>query len=214
MTRLLILPLAVAALLLPRAVHAAEFLVFPVKISLPVRSVIIHFDIDEVVKTTLKEKELVNLALGRPLKSKVDKKTEVLAIALTTEAPSTSPRAQLIVFNPSQSGVAAVTAVVAAATELDFDFVPGGRGQGTVTAVIQQTTHGNPAENALNPTTVLATGAGTIGALVPPGLGTAVALQGAVAGRVSFTTQTSPISGFIVGGKAKVSGKVLGSFSQ
>src|SRR5580765_2397215 len=81
----------VAQVLLPRAAHAADFLVFPVKISLPIRSIIIHFDIDEVIKGTLKEKDLVNLALGRPLGSKVDKKTEVLAVALTSEGPSSSP---------------------------------------------------------------------------------------------------------------------------
>jgi hypothetical protein len=218
MTRFLSMPLAAVALvaqvLLPRAAHAADFLVFPVKISLPVQSVIIGFDLDKVVKTTLKETDLVNLALGRPLKSKVDKKTEVLAVALTTEGPSSSPRAQLIVFNPSLTGAAAVTAVVATATALDFDAVPGGLGQGTVTGVVQQTSHGASVPNALNPSTLLATGAGTVGALVPPGDGTTVTLQGTVAGRLSFTNQSNPVSGFIVNGKAKVSGKVLGSFSQ
>lgn len=212
MTRRFLLPLVlVAALLVPRAGYAADFLAFPIKISLPVHMIIIGFEVDRVVKTTLKEKDLVNLALGRPLKSKVDKKTEVLAVALTTEGPSMSPAARLVVFNPAQN---AVVTVVAQATGLDFESIPGGRGQGTLIGAVQQTTLGTPGENALNATTILASGAGSVGPLVPPGLATVVSLSGVVTGRLSFKSANSTFSGFILDGKAKVSGKVLGAFSQ
>jgi hypothetical protein len=219
MSRPRMLPLAVVvaicALAVPRAARAADFLVFPAKMSLGIRSVIFGFAVDQLVKTTLKENDIVNLALGRPLGTKVDKKTEVLAVALTSEGPSTLPLARLIVFDPSQTGVAGVTAVVAKTTALDFDFAPGGKGQGTVTAVIQETMLGTPAQNALHPSTVLATGVGTIGPLVAPGL---VNLKAVVNGRVDFTSvvrgQPTAVSGIIVTGKAQVSGKLLGSFSQ
>lgn len=219
MSRPRIVPLAVVltivALALPHAVLAADFLVFPAKVSLGIRSIIVGVAVDQLVKTTLKENDVVNLALGRPLGTKVDKTTEVLAVALTTEGPSTSPLARLIVFDPSQSGVAAVKTVVAKTTALDFDFVPGGQGQGTVTAVIEQTTLGTPAQNALHPSTVLATGVGTVGPLVPPGL---VKLKAIVNGRMSFDGlvkgRPTAVDGIIVTGKAQVSGKLLGAFSQ
>jgi hypothetical protein len=211
----LALMVSVFALAAPQTVRAADFLVFPAKVSLGIRSIIIGFEVDQLVKTTLKEKDIVNLALGRPLGSKVDKNTEVLAVALTTEGPSNAPLARLIVFDPSQTGIAAVKAVVAKTTTLDFDFAPGGKGQGTVTAVVQETTLGTPAQNALHPSTVLATGVGTVGPLVVPGL---VKLKAVVNGRLSFNGivkgQPTAVSGIIVTGKAAVSGKLLGSFSQ
>ncbi len=216
--RALIPPLAIVALFAltpPRAARAADFLVFPAKMSLAIRSVIFGFDVDRLIKTTLKENDVVNLALGRPLGTKVDKNTEVLAVALTTEGPSASPLARLIVFDPSQAGIAAVKAVVAKTTALDFDSAPDGKGQGMVTAVIQQTTLGTPAQNALHPSTVVATGVGTVGPLVAPGL---VNLKAVVNGRIDFDGlakgKPTAVNGIIVTGKAKVAGKLLGSFSQ
>lgn len=206
---------ALLALVLPRAAHAADYLVFPVKMSLGIRSIIVGFEVDQLVKTTLKESDVVNLALGRPLGTKVDKTTEVLAVALTTEGPSTSPLARLIVFDPSQAGVAGVKAVVAKTTALDFDAVAGGLGQGTVTAVMQQTTLGTPALNALHPSTLYAAGVGTVGPLVAPGL---VKLKAVVNGRVSFDAlvkgKPTAVDGIIITGKAQVSGNLLGSFTQ
>jgi hypothetical protein len=218
MTRARRLALSVAALVIataiPGAARAADFLVFPIKISLSVYRVIVGFDLDKVVDTKLKEKDLINLALGRPLGTKIDKKTEVLGAALTSEGPSNTPLARLIVFDPTQGGSAGVKALVAAATHLDFDAGPGGAGQGAITAVVQQTSHGNPVANALNPSTVYVTGAGIVGPLVPPGTDTTVKLQGSIVGSARFTNQGNAVSGVIVTGKAKIAGKVLGSFTQ
>jgi hypothetical protein len=200
------------ALALPGVARAADFLVFPLKVSLPVQRIIIGFEVDQLLKTTLKEKDLVNLALGRPRGTKVDKKTAVLAVALTTEGPSSSPLARVIVFDPSQTGTAAITAVVATLTTLDFDAA-GAKGQGTATVAVQQTP-GGAVPDALRPSSLFATGPGTVGSLALPGLETKVVLQGAIGGRMAFTSQGEAIDGFVVGGKAKVSGKVLGSFSQ
>lgn len=207
-----------APIMLARPAAAADFVVVPVKISLPVQMVVVGFEIDEVVKATLKEKDLINLALGRPLGSKVDKATEVLALATTLQ--SGPPLARLIVFNPSPGVSTPVTATVAQATTLDLEVasVKGGvQGQGTVTAVIEETVLGDAVHNALHATTVLGTGSGKSSPL-PPGSDFKLSVQGVVAGRLSFTRttggQTTTVTGFVVNGKAKASGKAIGTFSK
>jgi hypothetical protein len=210
-----------AQILVARPAAAADFLVFPVKVSLPIDMVVVGMETDRVVKKTLKEKDLVNLALGRPLGTKVDKQTEILAVAATFEPPSQSPLAKLIVFDPSQNGLAQITTVVAQATALDFESASvkgGAQGQGTASAEIQETVLGDPAQNALHATTILGTAAGKASAYVPPGLDLKVSVKGVVVGRVSFTMtaggQTTTFAGFVVNGKAKASGKVIGLFSE
>jgi hypothetical protein len=204
---------ALVAAALPRPAAAAEFFVFPIKVTLPVQSVIIGMEVDRVTKTTLKEKDVVNLALGRALRTKVDKKTEVLAVALTPEPPSPSALAKLVVFNPT---LGSVTTVVGDATVLDYDAVTGSdgsQGQGTVTVAIQPTP-GTPGPHALLASTLRATGAVKSSPLVLPALGQKLSAKGVATGRMSFRSGGSQVSGFVVDGKVKVSGKVLGHFSE
>jgi hypothetical protein len=220
LTLLVGLALATPSFIAPPAA-ATDFLVFPVKVSLPVEMVVPGTSTDRIVKKTLKEKDVVNLALGRPLGTKVDGKTEILALATPFEPPSESPLTRLIVFDPSKSGGAQVVTTVAQVTALDYESASmkrGVQGQGTATAEIQNTTLGDPAKHALHVTTVLATGAGKSSPDVPPGLDLKLSLKGVLAGRMSVTTtdggQTTTIDGFIVNGKAKISGKPIGSFSE
>lgn len=206
----------IAPALLALAVSAtgaagADFLIFPLKVSLPVNTVVIGMETDQVAKTTLKEKEIVNLALGRPLATKVDKKTEVLALAIDFAGAA----AKVVVFNPAASGAARLTTTVALTT-LDFasaSTAKGKEGQGTATLTVQETTLGTPTQFALRGTTALATGLGKASPFVPPGLDVALSVQGFVAGRLTFTAvaggQPTTFAGFVVNGKAKASGKPL-----
>jgi hypothetical protein len=197
---------------------AADFAVVPVKVSLNLREVVVGtVDFDSTLGTKLSDKDLLNLALGRPLGTKIDKATEVLAVALSF-GPAT---AKLVVFDPSKSGSAAVTTTVAQITGLDFDVasVAGGAlGQGVANVVIGETTLGDPAHDALHATTALVTGTGKLAPTAVAGPELKIAIKGLVAGRVSFTTtkggQPTTFNGLIVNGKAKVAGKVLGLFSE
>jgi hypothetical protein len=195
-----------------RPAAATDFFVFPVKISITIDMVEGGAPTDRIVKKTLKEKDLVNLALGRPLGTKVDKKTEVLAVALARSEPDTQGKA--IVFDPSQNGLAQITTIVALPTVLDRETAYLGskrQGQGTLTGEVQETTLGNPAMNALHSTTIWGGGGGTSS-------GAKISMKGVVAGRMSLTMtengQTTTFAGFIVNGKGKVSGKPIGMFSD
>jgi hypothetical protein len=55
----------------------------------------------------------VNLALGRPLGTKVDAKTEVLALNATFETSGTTPLSQLVIYDTTQNGQAGITKVLA-----------------------------------------------------------------------------------------------------
>lgn len=200
---------------------AADFLVFPLTAKLPVRMVVVGQAVDQVVSAALKEKDLVNLALGRPLGTKVDTKTEVLALALTAEPPSTSPLAKVIVFDPTATGSSRIVTTVAQVATLAFETAPlkgGVQGQGTLTADVRETVLGDPAHDALHATTLYATGTGKASAFVPPGLDLGLTLKLVVGGRIGFTaSRGAPVgtfAGFVVNGKAQASGKPIGSFSE
>ncbi len=214
---LLLAPVLLASSLPARDAAAADFLVFPVKASLPLQMVVLGMEVDQVAKIKLKENDVVNLALGRALGTKVDKKTEILAIAVDFAAPA----AKLIVFDPTQTGPAQVTTTVAtddARLRLGSDVA---RGAG---AGHDDRCRSRRRRSAIPPTTrctrrpALATGAGKSSAFVPPGLDLKLSVKGIVAGRMSFTTtaggQTTTFAGFVVNGKAKASGKAIGSFSE
>ncbi len=207
--RVLLSGLVLVALLLSGdAAQAREFLVFTMKVSLPVQ----YVADGKIVKRTLKESDVVNLALGRPLGTKVDKKTEILA-----EAQSYDDNTGLIVvFNPTQNGLAQVTTVIAeiASADVENAFLGSTReGHGTVTGTVVATTLGNPAANALLPSTIFSAGTGTSKTFKSK-----ATVKGTIAGRVAFRItengQTAVIDGFIVNGKGKVSGDPVGLYED
>lgn len=194
---------------LARPVIANDFFVFPVKMSLPVRVV----SAGAIVKTTLKEKDVVNLALGRPLGTKVDKKREILAYS-AARYPEDAPDARLIVFDPSQNGLAQVTTIVAEPTAIDHELAVlanGTAGHGVVTGAVHETTLGDPAHDALHATTIWISGSGKE-------VNHKGSAKGIVAGRVSFTNtangQTVTRTGFIAGGKIMLPVKLIGMYSD
>jgi hypothetical protein len=192
---------------------ATDFLVFPVKVSLPVRMVEVGTDPDTIVERKFTQKDIVNLALGRPLGTKVDKAREILAFASARFEEDTL-EGRLIVFDPSQNGLAQVRTIVLVPTSVDREIAlleGGTQGQGTATGQVQETTLGDPTKNALHAVTGWGSGAGSK-------KGDKRSLKGIVAGRVSLTLtengQTKTFSGYVVNGKASVSGKPIGMFSD
>jgi hypothetical protein len=189
--------------------HAAadDFIVLPVKVSLPVQVVTGN----QIVKRTLKEKDLVNLALGRSLATKVDKNTEILAVAVSAD----DEVGAVIVFDPSQNGLAQITTTVGEPTSYDFEgafLASGGQGHGIGIGTLVETTLGNPTQNALHATSLWGAAAGKSSATRK------ASVKGIVAGRLRFTVtengQTRTLAGFIIGGKIKVAGNFIGMYSD
>jgi hypothetical protein len=218
MTKFLLGTALLAEILLAGPAAAADFFVYPVKAKLTVRMVVVDFsmEFDSVVEAKLDDQDLVNLALGRPLGTKVDKETEILALATPFEGSSGSPLTKLVVFDPTKSGLARITRTVARATGLELESATAGgdvTGQGVATAAIEAN---GDSEEALNMTAVLLTGSGK--APTAAGPDGKISLKGAVAGRFSFTTteggETTTISGFVVKGKVSASGKSIGQFTE
>lgn len=201
--------LLLAALLLPlEGASAREFLVFAVKVSLPVQ----YVAGGKIVKRTLKESDIVNLALGRPLGTKVDKKTEILAEA----QPYDNRGGMVVVFDPTQNGLAQVTTVVAELVSGDVEgaFLASKReGHGTGTGTVVATTLGDPTTNGLLASTIFGGGSGTATYFAGK-----ASVKGTIAGRARFRFtekgQTTLVDGFIVGGKGKVSGVALGIYED
>ncbi len=129
---------------------SAQTGVFNVKILLPVLEVQVNPEIDKVLTHKLANNEIVNLALGRPLDTKVDKETEVLAAAVTFETEGQPPVSQLIVYDSTKTGQDGIVAVVGTMDMLEWQtaFLNKGRsGFGLARGKINATTHGTPAQN-------------------------------------------------------------------
>jgi hypothetical protein len=218
MTKFLTGTALLGAILLAGPAAAADFFVYAVKTKLTVRMVVVDFsmEFDSVVEAKLDEQDIVNLALGRPLGTKVDKKTEILALATPFEGPTGAPLSKLVVFDPTKTGLARITRTVARATSLELESASANgavTGQGIATADIEPN---GDSEEALNATAVLLTGSGKVPAT--PSADGKITLKGAVAGRFSFTKteggETTTISGFVVNGKVSASGKSIGQFTE
>jgi len=199
------------SLLIPLPAGATDFFVFPVKVSLPVHMVAGN----SIVKRTFKEKDIVNLALGRPLGTKVDKKTEILAVA-GARFPEDLDKGRIIVFDPSQNGLAQITTEVVEPLVIDTEsaLLPKGKQiHGTMTGQVLETASGlgDPSKNALLPSIGWASGDGKR-------KDDKGSLKGIVAGRgscrITENGQTTTFSGLIVKGKVKISGKPIGMYSD
>ena len=144
------LPFTTAMLLLTamESPGAETLVIFKAAAALPVTMVIPgHFDgmdfVNDVrVSKTLKGDDLVNLAMGRSLGTKVDKTREVLALALADEGPGdvAAPTTRVIVYNPDPAVATdpeRIKATIFTLSALSFDAAtisgkPTGQGIGTV----------------------------------------------------------------------------------
>jgi hypothetical protein len=193
--------------------RAVDFFVFKAAISLPVFMVIEQpsAPTDRYVSRKLAANDLINLALGRPLGTKVDKNTEVLALAITFAEDA--DLSKIIVFDPSQNGVAQVKATIARVTSIDLSRGFKGNGQfgyGAVTGAVEPTLP--PGPNGFLASTLHGSGSGG----GPFGFGQPEkgSGKGTVTGRLRFNVDGGLFDGIVVGGKAKASGKVIGVFTE
>ena len=203
-----------ASVLSARPAAATDFNVVPLQVSITLNVVVPGQNGDTIVKKTLKNNDVINLALGRPLGTKIDKKREILALTVPFPTPEDVLKGQVIVLDPTQNGLAQITTVVAQPTHVEWEIADLNTkkvGHGTVTGTVVETTLGTPALNALHATTSWFTGTGSGGG----GKGSA---GGVPFGPVSFTAteggQTATFSGFIVKGKAKATAKVISLLSD
>lgn len=206
---------AFAVLLTASRASAVSFYVYPATFKLVVQSIVDPYD-GPILTRKLGNKELINLALGRPLTTPIDKNTEVLAGAGTyaEEADQTT----LIVFDPSQNGLNQIKATIGTISALDFEkaiLQSKSQGVGFGTAVFAATTLGNPAQNGFLLSTIQGTGGGS-GTHDPFGGSSKVSGKGSVSGRLRFVFTdaggTHTFDGIILKGQAKVSGKPIGGF--
>lgn len=124
--------------------------VFKVKLTLPAQMVVVGQQSDTISRVTLDNNAIVNLALGRPMGTKVDAKKEILAAAVSFESHSNAPLSQLVVYDTTQNGQAGVVAVVATLQTLNWQNAYEktiNSGFGFATGTIHATTLGSPAQN-------------------------------------------------------------------
>lgn len=211
--RLLIATIAVVLSAAPA--FATDFFVFKAGAVLPVATVIEQpaAPTDLFITRKLGPNQLINLALGRPLETKVDAKTEILAVAITFAEDA--QLSKVIVFDPSQNGAAQVKATIAHldTIELARGYKSNGQsGSAAATIAVQATVLGAPAQNGFLASTLH--GAGSGGG--PFGFGTPEkgAGKGIVTGRLRFHVAGGLFDGIVTQGKVKASGKRLGVFSE
>ncbi len=149
---------------------------------------------------TLKSDDIVNLALGRALGTKLDSKTEVLAFASDVSTPGAG--SMLIVFNPSTTQITTTIFNTSNFVLLsNQDFTQNDAFSGVT---IQATSLGDPVHDGFQQTTVAMGGTGKSSGSFA---------TSSVAGPISFafTTNdvTTTIDGLVLKGKLKASGPQL-----
>lgn len=201
-----------------RPAGATDFYVYAVTAKLVVQMTVEGPQSDVIVSRKIGNTEIINLALGRPLTTKIDKKTEILAGAGTYA--NEALESKLIVFDPSQNGLAQIKAVVATIDTGDFTrayLSSKSAGVGFGTATFAATTLGDPAHNGFLQWTSQGSGGGS-GSHDPFGGNSKVSGKGALQGRMRFVytdaSGTHTFDGVIAKGQAKASGKPIGAFTQ
>jgi hypothetical protein len=200
-----LLPLLALALLVPTSASGGAggdtFVVFKCSVSLPV----VHSTTNakgHVVLATFKldSADIVNLALGRPLDTKLDPQTEVLAWASDVTTPGAG--SQIVVFDP---GTDTITALVCDSSAFvlvsDEDF---SKNAAFANLELQATSLGEPLENGFADSTLSAAGTGK-----NSGSFSSTALAGPVSFKFTEGGETTTIEGVVTKGKLKVSGPQL-----
>lgn len=209
----------------PSALAQDTYTLFKAAASLTVTKVIpgdidTNFN-DSAVAKTLGTSDVINLALGRPLGTKV---TTMLAVAVVAEGPGMigTPKTRLVVYDPAAMGVTRIAATVATLTALDTEAtapVNGARkGQGISGVQIVETVGGQ--DNKFFSTTLrgAAMGKATANAATPGGLSAFSVAATGLAGplHVKFTTMrglADEFDGFVIKSKFTAGGKPLDSLT-
>lgn len=197
---------------------ATDFYVYRGKLKIVAKMVIFNpVDNDTILTRKLGNNDVINLALGRPLGTKVDAKTEILAGAGTYA--DHAAESTLIVFDPSQNGLAQIKATTGTLTALEFNnayLASKSQGAGAATVVIAATTLGTPASFGFLQSTFNSSAEGS-GAHDPFGGNSKISGKATFGGRLRFNDANAAVTsfdGFVVKAEAKVSGKPIGGFTK
>jgi hypothetical protein len=180
---------------------ADTFAVFKCSVTLPVVFQTLNGKGQQVLATkTLKSDDLVNLALGRPLGTKLDSTTEVLAFASDVSTPGAGSK--LIVFNPTAQDVTTIVFLTDNFVLLSNETFT--QNEAFSNALITETSLGDPVHNSLHAKTM---------AMAGTGKSSGSFASTSVAGPFSFTSTTGGVttttSGLVLKGKLKASGPQL-----
>lgn len=133
-----------------------EYYVFKISATIPCSIVVPPADIegyDKIVKRTFKTNDLINMALGQPLTTKIDPKHPVyLALATTFEDHQVTPASKIVIYDPAASGAARFKTTVMTLTTLDYINAQGPKrngGSGVGTGKFVAATLGEPAKYGL-----------------------------------------------------------------
>jgi hypothetical protein len=184
------------------AAIADTFAVFAASVTFPVMFQTTDAHGNQVIATkTLKTPDVVNLALGRSLATKLNKATETLAFASDVSTPGAG--SMLVVFNPTlQTIVATVftTSNFVLLSNQDFS-----KNAAFSDVTIQTTVDGDPVHNRFQTTTLAMAGTGkSAGSFSATSMGGPITITITDASNVTTT-----IDGLVVKGKLKASGKQL-----
>ncbi|MEO8351010.1 MAG: hypothetical protein ABI680_04725 [Chthoniobacteraceae bacterium] len=196
-----------------------EFFVYNAGAALKVTAIQVGDRADKPLNRTIRTNDLINLALGRSLGTRVDKATEVLGAAVVPfEDPSSAPLGKLIVFNP-QTNV--VTATVANLSELDYNTAylsKSSKGQGFGSGTFVETALGDASQGKLFASR-FAGSAKAKGAHDPFGGKVAITGVASISGRVHVSGKDKKgasvdVDGIMTKGTVKISGSPIGSFFE
>jgi hypothetical protein len=156
-----------------------------------------------IAKRVLKTNDVINLTLGRPLTTKIDKKTEILALAGDASTPG--PESQVVVFNPTARTITATlwtfsNFVLLNNPDFSLNYV-------VTDVTFVATTLGVPAQDGFLASTIAIAGSGK------HANGALGATSTAISGPVSFHAGGTLVSGIILKGKFKTSGGFLAAIS-
>ena len=153
-----------------------------------------------VVKRTLGNNDVINLALGRPLTTKPDKKTEIVALAGDSTTPG--PESQIVVFNPVTKTIVTTiwtfnNFILLNNPDFSVDFV-------ATDASFVATTLGTPAQDGFLASSIAVAGSGKFGST-----GGLSASATSLSGPINFRVDGTLVNGIILKGKLKISGGIL-----
>jgi len=241
MKKLLLSSLAFAGSVLANphtSVATDDYFVFKVSVSLPLTHVIIGQATDKVVTKSLSGNDLVNLSLGRPLGSPVDKAKEVLALGFTfagtlgaDQRPTMPPLIKVMIYDTTATGTARKVQEIATITTLDYQeaFPNGGstnKGLGICTGTLLKTPAtvpppGDPSKfeikedaNFQGAASVTQPGSGTGGDVESFNL-TATGVSMRL--KITLTDNngvTAPIDGYVLKGIFKTTGKRIDTYTE
>jgi hypothetical protein len=197
--------------------------VFRVQLSLPAAMVVTGTgaNYDTITRMTLNDADIVNLVFGRPLTTKVNAKTEVLAAAVSFQATNSAPLSQqLIIYDTTQNGQAGVRVVVATLQTLQWQNAYENvvnSGLGIATGVINATTNGTPALDGFLASPFEAAGSALGEHLFNVGDAHASPVASiSIHAQLNFvytnTKGTHKFNGFVVAGTGSLSGHPIGGW--